>query len=47
MRRLFETPTIAMLAKTIEELILKKIDSLSEEEVRRFAYGAAPAWDRE
>jgi amino acid adenylation domain-containing protein len=47
MRRLFETPTIAMLAKTIEELILKKIDSLSEEEVRRFAYGAAPAGDRE
>jgi acyl carrier protein len=41
MRRLFETPTIAALAEAIEELILKKIDSLSEEEVQRFAHGTA------
>ena len=42
LRRLFEMPTIAALAGTIEELILNKIDSLSEDELRRFAHGAAP-----
>jgi acyl carrier protein len=41
LRRFFETRTIATLAETVEELILKTIDSLSEEEVRRFVQGSS------
>jgi hypothetical protein len=37
LRKLFEAPTVAGLAEEIDDLLVKEIDAISEEDARRLA----------
>ena len=47
LRRFFDAPTIADLAAAIEDLLVREIGELSDEEARRLAEDPqAPVWDQ-